>query len=176
MCKTNVYEEVNVTNSWVIVDEKGKYVHANSIKKISKDNYIYTSYARPERAYTSMEAVEIALFNLKLHNEKGNLGHSFEIEQINLNQPNLDYLILDTATGHYITETSVKDTEEGVKLLTYTGRTSGLGYYSTKERAEQAIHKIQSNLRLFGLHRGLEVVTNIVDNMIAGELVIYTIK
>ncbi len=77
---TKVSEELTV-KSWVIVDEYGKYCSANSIKKISEIEYLYTVYPRLERAYPLKSANE-ALKILELHNEKGNLGHNFTIQPL----------------------------------------------------------------------------------------------
>ena len=76
-------EEEIVTNktTYAIKDEKGNYVHGNSIKKIN-EKYYYSPYACLEDgciAYTNKIRVEEAMDTLKLHNKLGGLGHKFII-------------------------------------------------------------------------------------------------
>jgi hypothetical protein len=64
---------------WCIIDENNQYVHRDSIKKVCNNLYVYTSYPQIERGYVTYEAVNTALNNLQLHNNLGNLGHTFKI-------------------------------------------------------------------------------------------------
>lgn len=88
----------------------------------------------------------------------------------------MDYLVIDKGTGNYVDESSVKDSDEGLKIISYTGRTSGLEFYSTKERAEQAVKKIQKDLKRFGLHREMAIIETLVEELVAGDCIIVTIK
>lgn len=87
----------------------------------------------------------------------------------------MDYFIIDKISGIYITETSLKNTEKGLILFCYSGCTSGLEFYSNRERAEQAAEKIMKDFESFGLHRNLEICRGDIFTMNAGELVMINI-
>jgi hypothetical protein len=88
----------------------------------------------------------------------------------------MNYLVVDGETGNYVHESSVKDTDEGLKLITYTGRASGLRFHSTYEEAEQAKDNILRNIGRFKIHRNLQISSRDVDNMKAGEQIILTLN
>ena len=77
-------EEEIVTNKeklYTIKDEKGNFVHGNSIKKIGKEFY-YSPYASLKDGcvvYNNKIRVEKALDTLEIHNRAGKLGHKFII-------------------------------------------------------------------------------------------------
>ena len=79
-----------------IIDEVGNYVHANSIKKVSKE-YTYVCYPKLYISYTSIERATEALECLNLHNSIGNLGHSFTIMEGSKSKVNEEkfYLTID---------------------------------------------------------------------------------
>jgi len=67
--------------SYTITDEKGNYVHRNSIRKIN-GKFHYLSYKCIKDGcivYTNKERVNEALDMLELHNQLGKLGHKFII-------------------------------------------------------------------------------------------------
>jgi len=79
---------------WVIKDDKGNFVHKNSIIKWDSFTSYYVShktFSEECRAYTTKKAVEIALEHLKLQCEKIRLEVCFEVIQVNLSDIIMDY-------------------------------------------------------------------------------------
>lgn len=152
----NVQKEINSNVRYILLDEEGKFVHANSIRKISGGNYIYTTYDRPERAYTTIEAAKIALFNLELHNEKSNLGHSFKIEIMEVPEPK-DYIIVDQdgrVADHYsISLTTGAEEKTTVwQYISWKSIVCGCFFYSTKQKAEQMLQGLNLIKALAGFN------------------------
>lgn len=81
----------------------------------------------------------------------------------------MDYFVVDEKTGNYVTESSVRDTEEGLKFILRLGRTSGFEFHSTKESAELTVEKVQKDLKRFGLHRNLKVVSGDIERLREGK-------
>lgn len=69
---------------YTIKDEKGNYVHGDSIKKIGKEYYYlpYISLKDGCIVYNNKIRVEKALNTLEIHNRLGKLGHKFIIAPI----------------------------------------------------------------------------------------------
>jgi hypothetical protein len=82
----------------------------------------------------------------------------------------MDYFVVDEKTGNFVTESSVRDTEEGLKFILRTGRTSSFEFHTTKESAELTIKKVQNDLKKFGLHRDLKVLRGDIEKLQEGEI------
>lgn len=141
--QSKISEELQSTNKWVIKDELGNYVHQDSIRLISKEGeYTYVSYTRPERVY-SYESAEIAMERLNLHNDKGNLGHSFKIETMEV--PELkDYAIKDQdsrVADHYSISLTTSDSDKTLiwQYRNWKSIACGCYFYSDKELAENVL-------------------------------------
>lgn len=79
-----------------IQDENNMFTFKDGIKKVGKDFY-YNSTIYPERGYATEEIAQEAIKKLVLHNQAGNLGHSFKVvNEVDINQ---SYIIMESTTN-----------------------------------------------------------------------------
>ncbi|ACL77259.1 hypothetical protein [Ruminiclostridium cellulolyticum] len=139
----NVNEETNTR--YYIMDESSQFVHADSIKKIGEE-YTYTSYPRPERAYPSMDAAQKALDNLKLHNKCGNLNHVFTIKSEPITKPTC--FVIKDQNNRFVDANCIfllpNDDSKQLEwwLTSFSTEINSILRYPTKEYAQIVLEKL----------------------------------
>ncbi|KNY24975.1 hypothetical protein [Pseudobacteroides cellulosolvens] len=122
-----------------IMDENGNYTFKDGIKKVGKDFY-YNPTKQPERGYLTEDIATEAVSKLELHNQAGNLGHTFKIIK-----STSQYVIMEGNSNTIVDENCfVKESKDKWKFVGVTGynKERSVTTYII-DRAEEVLNKLQ---------------------------------
>lgn len=156
---------------WYLQDDEGKYVHADSCKRINKNEYIYVSYDKLERSYTTQAAAEIALLKLERACYFCKINHHFTIKSI-ISKPKSYFVIVDKETGNYVSSDSVFITKDEILFSTHTGRADELEYSNSYEVAAEIANRVKTTLEKYHIHKSFKIIEVVKENLPKGEMVI----
>ncbi|KNY26351.1 hypothetical protein [Pseudobacteroides cellulosolvens] len=159
---------------YLIQDENNMYTFKDGIKKVGKTFY-YNPTKKPERGYATEEIAKDAVKKLMLHNNVGNLGHSFKV--VEGVKDNTCYMIMESTTNTIIDENCfIKESETRWFFIGSTGHNDRryISSYSQK-KAEEVIKTLEAlNINL---NAGFKFyITEYKDVKYDGEVVFKAIE